>query len=553
MSEITLLVRNARIVDGTGKASWNGDVAIAGDRIAEVAPRIEANAPVIEAGGQVLAPGFIEIHTHYDPQICWDRLATPVIEHGTTTVVFGNCSLSLAPVKKGQDQHLTKMFSKIEDIEPDIFDRAVPYSWESFGEYLDFIRPGLGVNVGGIVGHTALRHYVMGNEAQKRVATDAELDRMCGVLAESVQGGGFGVSLSYADRDEADLPVASCYADTRERIALARTVVGNGRRLVQCVRAFTEADLQAQQLAEQAEISLASGALCAVSPVLDLPMNPGSWRKDLDTFEDIQRRGGQVMGQVSPRPFDFNFRLSRSYFPLLMIPSWALIMVMPVRERIARFSDPALRRQLAADVDQRAASFQTLWVKDSASDANRDYLGRFLVDIARDEGKSIADSFLDIALRDGLETDFATDNSRYINLENVAAMLNHPLVQIGASDGGAHVAQFASSGDCPYVLEHFVRAHGLMTLEQAVRRMTSEIAEQTGITDRGVIAKGKFADLILFDPDTIARGDEEQVFDLPGGKPRFIRHPKGIGTVINNGQVVFRDGGYTDARPGVVV
>lgn len=553
MSEITLVVRNARIVDGTGKESWNGDVAVAGDRIADVAPRIEADAPTIDAGGQVLAPGFIEIHTHYDPQICWDRLATPVIEHGTTTVVFGNCSLSLAPVKKGQDQHLTKMFSKIEDIEPDIFELAVPYSWESFGEYLDFIRPGLGVNVGGIVGHTALRHYVMGEEAQKRVATDAELDRMCGVLAESLQDGGFGVSLSYADRDADNLPVASCYADTRERIALARTVVGNGRRLVQCVRAFVEADLQALQLAEQGEISLASGALCAISPVLDLPMNPGGWRKDLDTFEDIQRRGGQVMGQVSPRPFDFNFRLSRSYFPLLMISSWALIMVLPLRERIARFSDRSLRRQLAADMDERAASFQTIWVKDSASDANGDYLGRFLVDIARDEGKSIADTFLDIALRDGLETDFATDNSRYINLDNVAAMLSHPLVQIGASDGGAHVAQFASSGDCPYVIEHFVRAHGFMTLEHAIKRMTSEIAEQTGICDRGVIAKGKFADLILFDPAAIARGDEEQVFDLPGGKPRFIRHPKGIGTVINNGQVVFRDGGYTDARPGMVV
>ena len=553
MSDISLLVRNARIVDGTGSEGWIGDVAIAGDRIADVAPWIEAEAPTIDAGGQVLAPGFIEIHTHYDPQICWDRLATPVIEHGTTTVVFGNCSLSLAPVRKGQAPRLTRMFSKIEDIEPDIFHRAVPYSWESFGEFLDFIRPDLGVNVGGIVGHTALRHYVMGEHAQTRPATDAELDRMCGVLAESLQAGGFGVSLSYADRDDEDLPVASCYADTRERIALARTVVGNGRRLVQCVRAFVEPELQARQLAEQAEISLASGALCAVSPVLDLPTNPGGWQTDLRAFEEIQRRGGQVVGQVSPRPFDFNFRLSRSYFPLLMIPSWALIMVLPVGERIERFSDRSLRQRLAADMDERSTSFQTVWVKDVASEANRGYVGRFLVDIARDEGKSLADTFLDIALRDGLETDFATENSRYINLDNVAAMLNHPLVQIGASDGGAHVAQFSSTGDCPYVIEHFVREHGFMTLEHAVKRMTSEIAEQTGITDRGVIAKGKFADLVLFDPATIERGPEEQVFDLPGGKPRFIRHPRGIDYVINNGKVVHRQGEYTGARPGVVV
>jgi N-acyl-D-aspartate/D-glutamate deacylase len=322
--------------------------------------------------------------------------------------------------------------------------------------------------------------------------------------------------------------------------------------LVQCVRAFVEPGPQAIQTAEQGEISIASGALCAISPIVELPTNPDGWRNDIRTLEDIQRRSGQVVGQVSPRPFDFNFRLSRSYFPLLMIPSWALIMVLPVKERIAKFSDPDLRQRLAADMEG-STSFQTVWVKDTGSAANRGYVGRFLVDIAREEGKMLADVFLDIALRDDLETDFATENSRYMNVANVATMLNHPLLQIGASDGGAHVAQFASTGDCPYVLEQFVRRHATMTLEHAIRRMTGEIAEQTGIKDRGVIAKGKFADLVLFDPATIARGEEQQVFDLPGEKPRFIRHPEGIDTVINNGRVVHRQGQYTGERPGVVV
>lgn len=553
MSDISLLVRNARIVDGTGSDAWTGDIAIAGDRIADVAPKIEAEAPEIDAGGQVVSPGFIEIHTHYDPQICWDRLATPVIEHGTTTIVFGNCSLSLAPVRPGESDRITRMFSKIEDIEPEIFESAVPYSWQSFGEYLDHIRPGLGVNVGALVGHTALRHYVMGDDAQKRPASDAELDAMCGVLAESLQDGGFGLSLSYADNDEKDCPVASCHADTRERIALARTVTGNGRRLVECVRAFVDPELQAEQLEEQGRIAVESGALCAVTPVLDLPTNPGGWQRDLQRMEEIRAQGGEVVGQVTPRPFDFNFRLSRSYFPLLMIPSWALIMVLPVADRIARFSDGSLRKTLAQDMDASTSPFSNIFVKDVVSGENRRYVGRFLGEIAEDEGRSIADTMLDISLRDGLETDFATDNSQYANLDNVAAMLNHPMVQIGASDGGAHVAQFSSTGDCPYVLEHFVREHGYMTLEHAIRRMTGEIAEANGIADRGVIAKGKFADLVIFDPDRIARGEEEQVFDLPCDKPRFIRHPKGIDTVINNGQVVHRNGSYTDARPGVIV
>jgi N-acyl-D-aspartate/D-glutamate deacylase len=376
---------------------------------------------------------------------------------------------------------------------------------------------------------------------------------MCGVLADSIQAGGFGVSLSYADRDEEDLPVASCYADYRERVALARTVVGNGRRLVQSVRAFVDPELQAVHLEEQARVSIESGALCAISPLLDLPMNPGGWRRDLDRLEEIERQGGEVMGQVSPRPFDFNFRLSRSYFPLLMMPSWALIMVLPVRDRIARFSDRSLRKQLAAEVEASKTSFQKVWVKEVVSEANRDYVGRFLVEIAEDEGKPLSDAFLDIALRDDLETDFATHNSAYVNIDNVAAMLNHPLVQIGASDGGAHVAQFASTGDSPYVLEHFVRKHKRMKLEHAVKRMTSEIAERTGIKDRGVIAKGKFADLILFDPDTIERGEEQQVFDLPGGKPRFVRRPKGIAKVITNGKMVMNGGQYTEERPGVVI
>ena len=240
MGDVSLLIQNARIVDGTGANGWLGDVAIAGDRIVGMAPRIEADAPTIDAGGQVLCPGFIDIHTHYDPQICWDRLATPVIEHGTTTVVVGNCSLSLAPVRKGAERHLTNMFSKKEDIETDIFQAAVPYSWQTFGEYLEYVTPGLGLNVGALVGHTPLRHYVMGDDAQKRVATDAEIDRMCGVLTESLQAGGFGLSLSYSDFDENNVPIASCCADFRERLALARTVVANGRRLNQSVGAILD-------------------------------------------------------------------------------------------------------------------------------------------------------------------------------------------------------------------------------------------------------------------------------------------------------------------------
>ena len=304
---------------------------------------------------------------------------------------------------------------------------------------------------------------------------------------------------------------------------------------------------------EQARVSIESGALCAISPLLELPQNPGGWLRDLEKLEAIRARGGHVIGQVSPRGFDFNFRLSRSYFPLLMMPSWAKIMVLPVADRIERFSDRALRGVLADDLDANSTSFRNCWIKDVVVEENRGYVGRMLVEVAQAEGKRLADCFLDMALRDALETDFATDNSQFVNLDNVATMLNHPQVQIGASDGGAHVAQFSSTGDCLYVLEHFVRRHGKMSLEQAVRRMTGEIAQDTGIKDRGLIAKGMFADLVLFDPGTVERGPEEQVYDLPGEKPRFIRRPKGVEITVVNGQIVVRQGAYTDARPGTIV
>ena len=228
-------------------------------------------------------------------------------------------------------------------------------------------------------------------------------------------------------------------------------------------------------------------------------------------------------------------------------------MVLPVADRIDAFSDHARRGQLVADMDGQPEILRHIFVKGVSSEDNRRYVGRFLVEIAETENKSVTDVFLNIALRDDLETEFATENSRHRNLDNLATMLMHPMLQIGGSDGGAHVAQFATNGDCPYILEHFVRTHGYMTLEQAVRRMTSEIARQTGIKDRGVIAKGNFADLVLLDPDTVARGEQEEAFDMPGDRPRFVRHPTGIDTVIVNGRVVRRQGAYTDARPGMIV
>jgi N-acyl-D-aspartate/D-glutamate deacylase len=263
MTTNSLLIRNARIVDGTGAESRDGDLAVVDGQIAAVGKDLSksglpAGGREIDARGQVLAPGFIDVHTHYDPQICWDRLATPSLEHGVTTVLMGNCSLSLAPVKKADRRALAGMFKQIEDIALATFDAGVPWNWETYPEYLDSIRPGLGINVAGLVGHSPLRTYVMGAAAQERAATEAEIAAMCAILQDAVRGGAAGLSTSYVDIDEQMRPVPSRWATKDEVIALGQAMRDVGRGFIQTVPVFYNPPEQLQNIHDMGEISRAA-------------------------------------------------------------------------------------------------------------------------------------------------------------------------------------------------------------------------------------------------------------------------------------------------------
>ncbi|HXW83912.1 MAG TPA: amidohydrolase family protein [Candidatus Binataceae bacterium] len=551
MSQPNIAFRNASIVDGTGAAPFRGDLAIADGKIAAVGKFDGKAALEIDGRGHVLSPGFIDVHTHYDPQLCWDRLATPSLEHGVTTVVVGNCSLSLAPVRQGTSRKIVRMFGKIEDIKEPTFDAGVPFKWESFGQYLDFIRPGLGINVGALVGHSSLRYYVMGADSQERIATDDEIARMCDLLEGAMADGAIGLSTSYVDIDENNRPVPSRLADMREKIALCRAMARSGRGTLQTVPYLVDPEQQLKNIEELGELSLASGVFCTIAPIVYSPAAPDFYRRNLEKLDQQRARGAKVFGQSMTRSFNINVRLSETSFLLYGLPSWNALMQLPIAERIAGFG--ASREKLVAEAERRMTPlFRAAVVGQIYSKANEEFVGRRLAEIAKTLGKPVSEVMIQIALADDLRTEFQINDFIHADEAIVAQMLDHPSIHIGASDAGAHVSQFCGAGDTTDLLGRFVR-HGKLSLERAVHRITAEPADAWGIKNRGRIKPGAAADLVLFDPDTIERGQEEFVADFPGNGKRYIRHARGIEKVIVNGELVVDSGTYTAARGGEIV
>jgi N-acyl-D-amino-acid deacylase len=555
-SHRSLFIRDAAIVDGTGAPARRGSVTVRDGKIAALdegtASRAPEGVPVIDARGEVLAPGFIDVHTHFDPQICWDRLATPSIEHGVTTVLMGNCSLSLAPVRREDRRALAGMFKQIEDIPLETFAAGVPWSWETYPEYLDFIRRDLGINVAGLVGHSALRHYVMGKAAQERAATDDEIGAMSRVLVESIEAGAAGLSTSYVDIDENMQPVASRLAAKSEIIALGQAMAKAGRGIIQTVPVFYLPMVQLQNIRDMADISRATGLLCTVAPIVH-NQDTDLWKDSLALLAEEKANGARVFGQSMPRRFDINIRLSEASFILLALPAWAAVMRLPLEQRLDAFRDPARRDDLRNQAVLLGRLWDHLAVGTVFTPANESLRGRLVKDVAAERGVAPADALLDIACSEDLRTEFSLAGMIHADEARVTEILTHPMIHIGASDAGAHIAQFCGAGDTSYLLARWVRELGAFTLERAVHRLTGELAEAFGIRGRGRIAVGQAADLVVFDPEKIDRGTEDFVSDVPGGANRYVRHATGIDTVVVNGAIVWQDGRYTDHRAGEIV
>ncbi len=547
-----LIIAGGTVVDGTGAKGFIGDVAVKDGRIAAVGERLDGDARrTIDATGRVVAPGFIDPHTHFDVQLLWDGAARPALAHGITAVVPGNCSLSLAPLRAKDRRALVGMFQQIEEMPPEAFSEAFEWTWEDFAGYREAIEPGLSINVAPLVGHSVIRLWVMGEAANQRAATPDEVAAMQDLLRQSLDAGAVGLSTSFVDVDENGRPVPSRFADFSELDALS-AVLGEQRRMLQIVPEFYATDITIARVDQLAELSLKHGIPTTFSPLFDNRLAPENVSRVLTRVEEQFARGAQVWPQMQTRPIDISFSLLRPSLFFARFPRWVRVLRLPLPERIAALKNAEIADKMIEDAgpDGGMAAFGELVVR--AGEAPEHLVGRTLAEIAAERGQSPARALIDVSLEHGLDVAFVAASRGHDDTSRIGPMLASPFVHIGASDGGAHLASFATYGDTGYLFSEFVRGSGALSLEQAVRKITSDTARIWGLKGRGELKPGFAADVVVFDPDTIARGEERPEFDMPGDGMRYVRDSSGVETVVVNGEVAWEGGRYTDAKSGVI-
>ena len=556
---LDLAIRDGLVVDGSGLPGRRGDVGIRDGRIVSVGGRAGEARRSLDATGRVVAPGFIDPHTHYDAQLCFDPYAFPALEHGVTTVVPGNCSLSLAPLRPDQRPAFSRMFRLIEEMPEAAFDAGVDWRWgEGFGEWVDALSEDLALNVAPLVGHSVLRMYVMGDDAQRRTATPDEIAAMAGALRACLDAGAVGLSTSFVDVDDTYRPVPSRWAGPDELDALA-AVLGERGRILQIVHEFFDADLTIARVEQLAELSLRHGITTTLSPLFHNSSTPEAVPRVLDAVAAARARGAAVWPQVQTRPIDISFTLDQRSLMLLTMPGWwRVASIADHDEKVAAIAER--RDDLVAEMDAlarrpgRGRGAGDFVVREVARERNADLVGRTIADVADERGVSHGEAVVDLVLDEDLGTWFIRASVGHDDSAVVGDVLADPLVHVGASDGGAHVGSFSTFGDTGYLFSEFVRGTGALSLEAAVKKITLDPATIWGLDGRGLLAPGFAADVVVFDADRIGRGPEVASDDFPGDGIRWIRRQEGVEAVVVNGEVSWTaDGGYVaDARAGVV-
>ena len=551
-----LLIKNGRIIDGSGRPAFHGDVGVARGRIVELG-RLDGPARrVIEADGRVVAPGFVDNHCHYDAQVLWDPLCTFSCHHGATSVVIGNCSLALAPVKAPDREKLAGMLSYVEAIPMDVLQAGVPWTWETFPEYMSTIGQRLAVNVGTFVGHSAVRLYAMGEDCSERPATDAELEVMRRVVREALEAGALGLSITrnmnHFDIVGKRIP-AAC-APESELFALADVLRDVGTGVIQC-GGGTNPELKDRLLSRLAQ---ACGRPVMYNTLLEQARQPGRWRTHLAHVEETARKGIRAIPLCNPGSVVNRFTMKNCQV-FRSMPTWLPILQGSDTEKMQAYRDPAMRARLRAEVEAPLgpdSTFSKRWdlmiVDEPRLAENRALKGRSIAAIAQERGKHPLDAFLDLAVEEDLNTVFSLGEIN-MDTEAVAQILGSPHAVVGLSDGGAHVQFHSNVSNPTRLLGYWVREKKIMSLEQAVRRLTFDSAAAFGIYDRGLLQPGMVADLVVFDPDTVRPMPEDVVHDFPSNGWRMRELAEGIHYTVVNGEVLMEKGTHTGANPGRVL
>lgn len=552
-----LLIKNGTIVDGTGAPKYKADVAVADGKITRIGT-IDGDAKrVIDATGQLVLPGFIDNHCHFDGQVTFDPLCTFSSYNGVTTVINGNCSLTLAPLRKGDEHMVAQMLAKVEAIPLDVLENGVKWGWETFAEYLDVVEENLGVNVGALVGHSALRRYVMGDASQEREATGEEIEAMQSVLRESFDAGAIGISFDRNPRhvDTTGKLLPGNVASREEILALASEMKTIGRGAIE-VGDPTHLELETGFCGELAQ---AAGRPVIYTSIVQNVLDPEQWRQHLAHAAENQANGIEAYPLINPRPGLRFFQMSSAEF-FNFLPTWKSIMATPEAERIERFSDRSIRATLGEEVrngiNKTALGFSGRWdlveVISPVLEANAGLAGKSITAIAEEQGQEPLDAFLDLVVEEKLKTWFAR-NQQNNDDEAMGEILNSPNTVVGLSDAGAHVVREGGYGLSVYFLSHWVRDKQVMGLEAGVRQLTSFQAELFGINDRGRLETGLAADVLVLDYEGLGLEEAEEAHDLPGGSMRLKQMSRGISHTIVNGEVLIENGEHTGAVPGKVL
>jgi N-acyl-D-amino-acid deacylase len=555
-----LVIKNGTVIDGSGLPRYRADVGVRYGRIVDIG-RIRGRArEVIDADGQVVAPGFVDGHTHMDAQVFWDPLGTSSCFHGITTVVMGNCGFTLAPCAAADRQLVIRNLQRAEDIPPEAMAAGIEWRWTTFPEFLDCLDTlPKGINYAGYIGHSALRTFAMGERAFDGPATERDLEAMERELRDALRAGAMGFTTSRSPSHETPdgRPVASRLApwdEVRRLVGVMGDLNAGIFELAGEGVDRTPGDPRVREyLVRLRDLAVESGRPITFG-VFSRRQVPDGWRAYVDLLEETAAAGGRMFAQVHSRALSALLSF-RTQLPFDDLPVWKELRALPLAEQKQRLRDRALRERLReasttpperlpVGTEARPADYDWILVFDSVEGPHRT-----VAEVARERGAHPLDVMIDLALERDLELFFmqpiANENQDY-----ALELMRHPRAVVTFSDSGAHVSQLMDSSLQTHLLAHWVRERQAFTLEQAVRMLTLVPATLWGFADRGLIREGMAADLVVFDPETIAAEMPEVADDLPSGARRLVQRARGVAATVVNGEVLLRDGKHTGALPG---